>query len=998
MVMPEPADPEKKPQLAIKTVMVTPAGATGVVPTPASLPPDVEKALQDPAKRFGKYVLVRLLGKGGMGEVFLAWDSSLARHVALKFLSGQAVLEKARFLREAQLAARLKHPHIVSVYEAGEIEGRAYIALEYVQGRTLDACDLPLEKSLSVMADAAEAVHHAHEQGVIHRDLKPQNLMLDAKGRVYVMDFGLALQVEAPSGMSLSGAILGTPAFMSPEQARGEREKVDRRSDVYSLGTTLYALLTGRPPASGKAVLDVIQKVAEGRIEAPRKKKPSIPAEVETLVLKAMELEPPRRYATALEMAQDLRRYLQGEAIEARPASTVYRARKKLLKHRWVALASAAAILLATAFGGYVLVQRRIEDRQRVEYKAKAEEAETQGRLEDALQCYAKLQTLDPQDKTLEVKRKGIETRLDEDRKRMEADKQRAVDRQKAGEVYNRLGRELGELRMGTYRKGFRLGEAEFRQYETIRETCRAEMQRSGESAEGWWVVARCTEELGNVTDALEAYDKGLAVDPAHGMCLLGGAHLLLDRSWTIQGSNADLNQALALLERGVQAEVLSAIDLDLARGYAMALRKAADAAPYCDEMLKKWAGKAFAEEFHLIKGYACRERAGLVQAATVALEVRPSFYKAICDRGLAKAGSGDPAGGVADLDRALEIHPRYVLALLSRAQTQKGQGNLKAALMDYEQALRLDPRCSSAYCGRGNVKQDLRDFEGAIADYDETIRLQPNYAMARSNRALAKEASGDLRGALSDYDEALRSGSKSAALCLNRANLRKDLGDFKGALADYDDVIRMAPESSPAYVNRGLAKVGLGDFKAAIADYDKAIRLEPAHPYAYCNRGTARQTLGDLQGALKDFNEGIRLAPQDPMAHFCRGKIRQAQEDLKGALTDYDEAVRLAPQSARYLVDRGSARHVLGDLKGALADYDEVIRLDPSCASAYANRALVKILLAESEPSRAVTLLRAAVEDLEMALHLQPSDWPQRKQAQETLEQLRLRLGQPNK
>jgi serine/threonine protein kinase len=379
-------------------------------------------------QRLGDFEILREIGRGGMGVVYEARQVSLNRKVALKVLSGGLGLTARavqRFRREAEAAARLHHTNIVPVYATGEHDGSHFYAMELIEGPSLDRVIGQLRESKSdteraagvnpaasspselaatgpytpkpagpvsglessslgsdshyfdtvahMVAEVADALDYAHQQGVIHRDIKPSNLLLSPAGRLSVNDFGLARLLEQP-GMTLTGEFVGTPAYMSPEQIAAGRTPLDHRTDIYSLGATLYELLTLQPPFRGERRDQLLAQILHKEPKAPRKLNRRVPVDLETICLKAVEKDPDRRYQTAGQMAEDLRRYVNRFAIAARRAGPVERLKKWAKRHPGL-VAGLACAALAVAAASYFAVQAHLaEERRRVEREEQAKE------------------------------------------------------------------------------------------------------------------------------------------------------------------------------------------------------------------------------------------------------------------------------------------------------------------------------------------------------------------------------------------------------------------------------------------------------------------------------------------------------------------------------------------------------------------------------------------------------------------------------------------------
>ncbi len=317
-----------------------------------SMPPDAFAAWKKDGAAFGKFVLLEELGRGGQSIVRRAWQTDLRREVALKIVTGLNPELRRRFMEEARLGARLTHPAIVPVFEAGEDRETLWLCMPRVDGTTLDRVKLTAAEAAVALAAAARGVQAAHEQGVIHRDLKPRNIMKSGGG-VHILDFGLAKAVGLASQTNASGPGLGTPHFMSPEQAAGG--SLDARTDVYALGATLYALLAGRPPYTTTGMGEFIAAILREDPPPLRSLAPAIPSSLAAVVEKAMCREPERRYATAAALAEDLERFAAGEPVSARPAGPSARAARWAKKNP--ALSAMAATLLVSIAAGVLLRQ-----------------------------------------------------------------------------------------------------------------------------------------------------------------------------------------------------------------------------------------------------------------------------------------------------------------------------------------------------------------------------------------------------------------------------------------------------------------------------------------------------------------------------------------------------------------------------------------------------------------------------------------------------------------
>ncbi|MHC5036311.1 MAG: protein kinase domain-containing protein [Planctomycetota bacterium] len=372
----EEEEPEKRPPTFVEDAADDTPTIAGEPTTPAVMQTDMESptagweggairpapktADKDTGRWVGPYRIIQEIGRGGMGVVYKAFDPKLKRIVALKVLIGGGHASEdaiARFRREAEALAKIGyHPGIVPIFDMGNEGSSYFFAMAFVAGKSLakmiDAGEVTPRRAMVITEQVARGLQFAHTHGVLHRDVKPENILMDNEGIPALTDFGLAKDILDDTHLTVSGVAMGTPQYMPPEQADGLLEKIDGRSDVYSLGATLYEMLTHVPPFTGTTYQNVIFKVLSEEAVAPRKRNPAVPKDAETICLKAMEKDPERRYPSAEALAEDVKRYLDGDAIQARPASLLYRLSKRVRRNPalFATTTLGTLALLATAF------------------------------------------------------------------------------------------------------------------------------------------------------------------------------------------------------------------------------------------------------------------------------------------------------------------------------------------------------------------------------------------------------------------------------------------------------------------------------------------------------------------------------------------------------------------------------------------------------------------------------------------------------------------------
>jgi tetratricopeptide (TPR) repeat protein/predicted Ser/Thr protein kinase len=597
--------------------------------------------------RFGKYGLIRELGRGGLGRVWLAWDPDLKRFVALKVLAAASDDHLRRLRREAQIAARLDHPRIAAVYEVGEAHGVSFIAMKFLEGRSLEGATLEPAEAARVVRDAARVLQWAHERGVVHRDVKPGNLML-CSGEVHVVDFGLAKPMEGGESLT-GGAIVGTLAYMSREQAAGEA--VGPESDVYSLGATLYRLATGRAPVEARSTLELLSKL-ESPPPSPRSLNPALSAALEAVILKAMDARA-HRTRTAGEMADELDRVLRGEPVSG----------PGFRWKTWHRVAAAAVVLVA--FAAWTVWRRQQSAAERL---AAADAALKLGRYDDVAKA------LD------EAAAAGAN--VEERRVALKAARLLAASRriEKARSL-------IEQSRVNLYKKGATLSQTFFRDLDAATASVRESITLA-DTAEARIVLGRIEMVLGNYEAARREYGRAVELDRASLVAgRLGQARSYVEEAAEELFAGREEQGTFLLASARRIFEEMPGLSRRVKEGELenelVEAWKRVAAGDYEGAIEYASARTSSAEEFFVVLGLAqFRKEPGreALQSLTAAIDVRPNYYQAFLWRGLMLKQMSGGEYARADVERAVAIHPRYASAWLALAEMKEEAGDVEGA------------------------------------------------------------------------------------------------------------------------------------------------------------------------------------------------------------------------------------------------------------------------------------------------------------------------------
>jgi serine/threonine protein kinase/Tfp pilus assembly protein PilF len=939
--------------------------------------------------RVAAYDLLDLLGEGGMGVVYRAWQRGLNRPVAFKMIRGAGRGRSdhlARIRIEAEAVARLHHPNIIQIYEIGEADGAPFISLELLEGGSLEArvagTPQPGKNAAELLITLARAVQVAHDAGIVHRDLKPTNVLFSKDGTPKLTDFGLAKRLESDSRQTESGQIMGSPSYMAPEQARGHTRDVGTAADVYALGAILYEMLTGRPPFKGETPMETVRQVVEDDVVPPSRLVPRVARDLETICLQCLHKEPSRRYGAARALAEDLERFLAGRPIAARRTPLWERAVKLARRHPLAATLLSLGILATFGLTAAWLNYSSSEARRKAGLRTKstqslfeAQNLLTRERWGDAEPILTAIQAeirgepelADLPRRTgdlLTQARQGkseAETRShDHERLRTFRERRRDTLLHEAG--FPGLGLPHDEDALGSRARGALAvfaAPAPEQSWELDRLPSSFSAREHDEIEEG------CYELLLILANAERSPDLGLRLLDQAARLRPPTRALYLRRADCL-ARRGDASGAQSERKRAEGLSLVSALDHYLTGKELYKQGDWAAALPHFDSALLKQPGhfwahclsaicniqldrpiqakselnaclqtKADLSWLYVLRGFASYKIAALARTALESLQARGRTLRTEVQLQL-QAAEADYARALELLDAAPSKDIRYPL-LVNRGLLWFERREWDKAAADLQGAIQLDDRRWLAFQNLGQVylRQNMPDQ--AIEQFTRAINLKPDSASLYRARALA-----------------------------NLERKQPAPAQRARAAADLDQAIRLEPPGSPVLAADHTRRARLFHQEAreeeALAACAAALKINPDYLEAHRLRVEVYRKLNRYDDLIRSCNDVLARDKPSATLYELRGLARENLGDHRGAIDDQTLAISLQPTSAPLLARRGARYLVTGAPQLALRDFQDAIRLDESDPDAYLGRGLALVALGRD---------REAVSDAAKALSM---------------------------
>jgi tetratricopeptide (TPR) repeat protein/tRNA A-37 threonylcarbamoyl transferase component Bud32 len=957
--------------------------------TPVLLRRDESHAAKDDSR----YQVLGEIARGGIGVVYKGRDKDLNRDIALKVLRAEFIDRDdviQRFIEEAQIGGQLQHPGIVPIYGIGlQHDGRPCFAMKLIKGQTLAellASNRGGIDLLVVFEQVAQTMAYVHSRGVIHRDLKPANIMIGAFGEVQVVDWGFAkvlghaeparpeqtmiatVRSAEKGSQSVAGSVMGTPAYMPPEQAMGRIEDLDERSDVFALGAILCEILTGKAPYTGETK-DQIIAATQCLLEDAHERLDAADAadELKDLVrdcLKPKMGDRPQSARIVAERTSDHFATVEDRAreseLEAITAETDAAAERKGRK-RALVMAAVAFVAVVTVGGG-LLVWKRDRD-GRVEKAAPL--------IAAAMREATGAEGKQDWDAAVGAARRAVDTATSE-----------GVDAGPARELRARLAEQksVADAKAAVREENDR--------FLAMLEGIRARRGQPVRADEDGAIPDNASTEAAYAAafkqrfGTLEAGEKVMAASrhreafAAHlGLwCMVRKTRLKrpgwepIDRlARRLDPSHADVRDALIRDDREALLEIARERD-DL----PLLLASLVGAA--LDDGNRATAAVAFLKRQHLrapqdfwinyrLAAAATRAKEDelALQHATAAVAVRPDNKYGWNAVGWSLLRKGDPDGAIVAFRRSLQIDPQYAGAAANIGNALGDKGDVDGAIAQYRRALAIDPDAAATHFNLGVTLWNSGDVDGALAAYRRSLELDPEFVPSIGNTGRILLERGDLEGAVKRFERVLELDPECATAYVNLGAAYKGMGRYVAAIAASRRAIDLDPGQGRAYNNLGNALYAKRDLAGAEAAYRRAIELDPQNALAHVNFGVLLESKREHERSAESCRRAIALDPDLGIAHVNLATALTAMGDRDGALAAMQEALAVDPENPLVHRASGAARRRAGDLDGALEAYRRALALDPRDARAHGG--IGEVLTAKRDHAEAFVAFRRAFE-----------------------------------
>jgi tetratricopeptide (TPR) repeat protein/serine/threonine protein kinase len=1018
--------------------------APKMAPGPSTVGPS-EDAATDPdqpapgtVRYAGGYELAEEIGRGGMGVVYRGRDTDLRRTLAVKVLlerHGHSEELQRRFLEEAQVMGQLQHPGVAPIHGTGRLaDGRPFFSMKQIQGQTLaemlkergaKSANPPATihdpRLLAIFEQVCQTVAFAHSRGILHRDLKPHNVMVGAFAEVQVMDWGLAKRIaegQAPTAdcqnplpeaavanlqsaldhqqSTEAGRVLGTPAYMAPEQARGEVDSLDERADVFGLGGILCEVLTGQPPFPGDTQLDSHRKAMTCDLQETLDRLEGCGADGELvqLALRCLAAAKEDRPRHAGEVAGVVAAYQAGVGERLRQAE-VERASAQVKageerKRRRVWLALALIFVLAAAGAGLWYVQR-VTFRQQVERDlepqlavAAKQSADLRDQLANPLTASKLLSDIEG------WKARVAKARDSWTRAKFLADSGEGLLEDSWFAQLNTLDRQI---------------QADEEDWQNAKELDNVRLLASL-VVDGYWDLDPA------ITGYLPIFQK-LTVDPTKGeagqiadqikkLPLRYALVAALDHWADKLHVKTRKDHQAANLHRQKQEEELGQqhklAQQEKLMGRLLHIARLADPDDWRDRVRdeKAWrnpatmidlAKKAPLQEqspqIILLLAWRVKATGGLKQAPALlrdALFYYPKDFWLHFDLGSFVADQ-NPAEGIGCFRAALAVRPDNAAALTNLGVLLGKAGGLEESIKHFQKALKFSPKLAYTHANLCSALFNKKDYEGALQHGKKAVEFGPNLAAAHNNLGFVLQEKKELDRAIQHFNKAIELEPTFVLAHSNLGTVLRGLGDLDGAIKHCHKALELAPTMAAAHYNLGLTLMLHKDLDGAVRSFQKAIDLDPDMVDAHHNLGVLLAIRQDFAGATEHLKKAIALDPNPPaLAHTGLGKVLKEIGDVDGAITHFQKAIEIDPQFAKAHFHLGLVFHEKKDLEGSIRHFQKALEIDPNDTLIKTNLALIKtkLVMAHANLTKALQAagdLDGAVEHFRKVVDLVPED-----------------------